>query len=124
MVSRYKQRKSKEEFQMVKFLSMMLAVAMVFCFACSTVMAEQQTAKEAGEKIVDASKATGKGIAKGTVATGKAVGNTVLNVGTAVVDVGKAVVEQTGNIVKPTATLGKNTASELQKGAEEVEAKK
>jgi hypothetical protein len=109
---------------MVKFLSMLLAVAMVFCFACGAVMAEQQTAKEAGEKIVDASKATGKGIGKGTVATGKAVGNTVLNVGTAVVDIGKAVVEQTGNIVKPTAKLGKDAATELEMGGKKEEEKK
>lgn len=109
---------------MVKFLSMMLAVAMVFCFACSTVMAEQQTAKEAGEKIVDASKATGKGIGKGTVATGKAVGQTVLNTGTAVVDIGKTVVEQTGSILKPVATLGKDASTELEKGPKESDEKK
>jgi hypothetical protein len=109
---------------MVKFLSMVLAVSMVFCFACSAVMAaEQQTPKEAGEKIVDASKATGEGIAKGTVATGKAVGNTVLNVGTAVVDIGKSVVEQTGNIVKPTAKLGKDAATELE-GTKKADEKK
>jgi hypothetical protein len=108
---------------MAKFLSVVLAVAMVFCFACSTVMAAQQTAKEAGDKIVDASKATGKGIAKGTVATGKAVGNTVLNTGTAVVDISKEVVEQTGNILKPTAKLGKDGATELENVTKKSEEK-
>ena len=109
---------------MVKFLSMLLVVAMVFCFACSTVMAEQQTAKQAGNKIIDASKDAGKGIGKGTVATGKAVGQTVLNTGTAVVDVSKTVVEQTAGIVKPVATLGKDGATKLAKSDKETEEKK
>ncbi len=100
---------------MVKFLSMLLAVALIFSFSCGAVMAEQQTAKEAGEKIVDASKKAGEGIGKGTVATGKAIGNTVLNTGTAVVDISKTVVEQTGEIVKPTAKLGKDAATGLEK---------
>lgn len=109
---------------MVKFLSMLLAVAMIFSFACGAVMAEQQTAKQAGEKIVDASKKTGEGIGKGAMATGKAVGNTVLNTGTAVVDISKTVVEQTAGIVKPTAKLGKDATTELEKGAKELNEKK
>lgn len=109
---------------MVKFLSMVLVVAMVFTFAGGAVMAKEQTAKQAGEKIVDASKQTGKGIGKGTVATGKAVGQTVLNTGTAVVDIGKTVVEETGSIVTPLATLGKDTSTGLEEGAKELDEKK
>ena len=110
---------------MVKFLSMMLAVAMVFSFACGTVaMANDQTAKQAGQKFVDASKTTGKDIGEGTVATGKAIGQTVLNTGTAVVDIGKTVVEQTGSIVKPVATLGKDASTKLAKGTEKSDEKK
>lgn len=110
---------------MVKFLSVLLVVSMVFSFACGSAvaMAKDQTPKEAGKKVVDASKSAGKGLAKGTVATGKAVGQTVLNTGTAVVDIGKTVVEQTGSIVKPVATIGKEGAAELEKGTEKVEAK-
>jgi len=111
---------------MVKFLSMMLAVSMVFSFVCGTAMAmaKDQTPKEAGEKVVNASKDAGKGIGKGAVATGKAVGQTVLNTGTAVVDIGKTVVEQTGSILKPVATLGKDASTELEKGAKETDEKK
>jgi len=110
---------------MVKFLSVMLVMAMVFSFSCGAVaMANDQTAKEAGKKIADASKTTGKNIGKGTVATGKAVGQTVLNTGTAVVDISKTVVEQTGSIVKPVARLGRDGSVKLAKGAEKVEEKK
>jgi len=111
---------------MIKFLNVLLVVAMVFSFACGSAVAiaSEQTAKEAGEKIVDASKQTGKNIGHGTVATGKAVGQTVLNTGTAVVDIGKTVVEQTGKIVKPVATLGKDASTKLAEDAEKVEEKK
>lgn len=98
---------------MVKFLSVMLALAMIFSFACGVVMAAEQTAKEAGNKMMDASKSVGKGIGKGTVATGKAVGQTVLNTGTAVVDIGKSVAQGTGSILTPTATLGKDASVKL-----------
>ncbi|HOW88086.1 MAG TPA: hypothetical protein P5561_00205 [Candidatus Omnitrophota bacterium] len=109
---------------MSKFLSVVLAVAMVFCFACSAVMAENPTAKETGDKFVDASKKTGEGIGKGTVAAGKAVGQTVVNTGSAVVDIGKTVVEGTGSILKPVATLGQDTSEGLEEGAKELEEKK
>ncbi len=111
---------------MVKFLSKVLAVAMVFSFVCGSAvaMAEEQTPKEAGKKFVDVSKKTGKGIGEGTVATGKAIGQTVLNTGTAVVDIGKTVVEQTGSIVKPVATLGKDASTKLAKGDEKADEKK
>ena len=111
---------------MVKFLSVMLAVAMIFSFACGSAvaMAKDQTPKEAGEKVVNASKDAGKGIGKGAVATGKAVGQTVLNTGTAVVDISKTVVEQTGSIVKPVATLGKDASTKLENAPKEVDEKK
>ncbi|MFH0985047.1 MAG: hypothetical protein V1882_05870 [Candidatus Omnitrophota bacterium] len=113
---------------MVKFLSLMLAVAMVFGFAGGVAMAADENIKESveqsGKDVGTTLKDAGEGVGKGTIATGKAIGKTVVGTGTAVVGIGKAVVEGTRAVVHPVVALGKDGFTELEKGTAKKEEKK